>query len=962
MADTAPQRPTFVDPGTGAVYEFDEADATGAIDAGFVPETTEQRRVRVGEDKYGGIGGAAAAGALGTARGLTLGIGVDPLLTATGLVDKQTIKDLKEFQPGISVGTEIAGSILPVLASGGAGALAKGAATAGKLAVTSANIGARAGAAIAKPLAGLVSKGLAGKVLARAAEGAVAGTVESALYGVGSSLNELALGDGPLTAERFYSTVAPATMFAGAAGGVLGGALGAAGPLAGASLRKLAGVVRSADNVADDALRAAKDSGFKERIATLGSDEAAEARKAVMDHGDMASAEAALSDLSATKIADDIAGRVGGGESVKDALVNSARGWIAGMGEEINKLIDPDLLTVRALGGNQRTQRLAAAGARPGEITDATKQFGRSVYDLGIMRSDMGLDEMAKAARNVATENGARIGETRKVVSEILEANGKGVTLIDVLDDVRTNVLDPLADNASVDATKAHRTMIKELDSMFSRRVGALDDTIRPTTLDELSAKYGDNLDHVVTIEDIAKIKDDFKTQAAWEKTANTLGNPSPTLTNKAYRGLQGALEGRIKSAVRVLDDIDPSVSAAYREAKYNYGVARTVESILGRAIPADNAKVINGLVSTLFAGAAVGGATYEDMPAPLKILAMAAGTVGFTALRSRAPQVMAGLVRSVGKAKAAEIIKALDPIGVMTEAVTTAPTPSAPGAAAAAMSHADMMAAGATKAAAEAGGIKPLAKGLSAIDEQTTKVADRMMSALDKLSAGKRLELMAGPIAVMSADEIRHMRETAENPEAVAKMTELATADLAKVAPNAAAHMAGKFVATSEFLKAELPAPREVVGTMSAGRSKKWQPTQADKIKATHIKNAINDPVGVIEGLPSGKISPHAVKAIKAIYPEIYNEAVFTIANNFDKINEAADYKSKVAISILTGIPFDETMRPQYVAAMQATYSPQETQDQGGGSAAVGTRASGVAKISVGKKSQTMSERLAGR
>lgn len=161
------------------------------------------------EDKYGGIGGSAAAAGLGALRSATLGLS-DVALTKTGLMEPETLKGYEETNPISSFTGEVGGVFLP---TGVAGLLGK----AGK-AVTS---GVKALKAV--QTAGEVSN--AAKVLGATADigaHAMGSAVEGAIYsGVGNSLHEYALGDPSLNGEK----IATNFLHGFVAGGVLGGGL-----------------------------------------------------------------------------------------------------------------------------------------------------------------------------------------------------------------------------------------------------------------------------------------------------------------------------------------------------------------------------------------------------------------------------------------------------------------------------------------------------------------------------------------------------------------------------------------------------------------------------------------------------------------------------------------------------------------------------------------------------------------
>lgn len=227
--------PVFEPLGGPLVY-IDEGDLAAATQQGFTqPTPQEVARAELGE-KYGGVGSTTGAAVAGALRGATLG-GSDILASGLGLGER--LKAYQELEPGVSIGSEIAGALLPIAASalatapaGGAG----GAAVAGSLA---ARIAAQAPAALAmrageRAVAGLglaAAEGVAQGVGRTALRFGTQAAVEGALQGAGREAGQLAL-DNQLTGEHL-GQIAAAGLTGGALGFGIGGAIGAGAGLLG---------------------------------------------------------------------------------------------------------------------------------------------------------------------------------------------------------------------------------------------------------------------------------------------------------------------------------------------------------------------------------------------------------------------------------------------------------------------------------------------------------------------------------------------------------------------------------------------------------------------------------------------------------------------------------------------------------------------------------------------------------
>jgi hypothetical protein len=239
--------------------------------------------------QYGeGVGDVVKAGAAGLARGATLGAS-DAVLTAVGGDDtRKALQGLRQANPITSGVTEVAGAVAPVALSGGAGA-AGAAGTAGRAAGAIRAAGAlpRAAAAagslvergIARGLAGLGYEGttLAGRAAAGALKLGAAGATEGAIYGGAAAANDAVLRGDEITAEKIVSGMGHGALF----GGAVGGALGAAGPLASAGLSKLVPKKEALTKLAQEqALKSVARGTDIRRLAGRATGEAAEQRLA----------------------------------------------------------------------------------------------------------------------------------------------------------------------------------------------------------------------------------------------------------------------------------------------------------------------------------------------------------------------------------------------------------------------------------------------------------------------------------------------------------------------------------------------------------------------------------------------------------------------------------------------------------------------------------------------------------
>jgi len=191
-------------------------------DSRYRLETAAEERQRYLDENYGGLGGAAAAGVLGAARGASLGI-TDLAATATGLGDM--VADIAEAHPTISTVGEIGGGVAAALASGGAGGaglLARGGRAVAAPGIAAVKGGQAAAAAVESALRAGTTLEKGAVVMGRA----VGMAAEGAAFGGGAAMSEALLGDPDAAATDILADWAAGATTGAALGGVIGFAAG----------------------------------------------------------------------------------------------------------------------------------------------------------------------------------------------------------------------------------------------------------------------------------------------------------------------------------------------------------------------------------------------------------------------------------------------------------------------------------------------------------------------------------------------------------------------------------------------------------------------------------------------------------------------------------------------------------------------------------------------------------------
>lgn len=243
----------------GDLVSLPNEQVQAAVKAGYrIPAPQEEHALKLKSENSGGLANTLKAGAYGAARGLTFGAS-DQIATKGFGQDPEQLKALEEGNPEASTIGNVAGAVLPLIASeglsAGAGAvkggaaLAEGAGTLGAEALASGATKGALGAAaeyapttlasnaahavteaatpFAQKAVGLAinpeTSPIAHKILSSGLASGMGSAVEGAAYGLGQSISEDALGDPDAMGEHLMSNIGYGALLGGAGGALFGG-------------------------------------------------------------------------------------------------------------------------------------------------------------------------------------------------------------------------------------------------------------------------------------------------------------------------------------------------------------------------------------------------------------------------------------------------------------------------------------------------------------------------------------------------------------------------------------------------------------------------------------------------------------------------------------------------------------------------------------------------------------------
>lgn len=158
------------------------------------------------------------------------------------------------------------------------------------------------------------------------------------------------------------------------------------------------------------------------------------------------------------------------------------------------------------------------------------------------------------------------------------------------------------------------------------------------------------------------------------------------------------------------------------------------------------------------------------------------------------------------------------------------------------------------------------------------------------------------------------------------------------KVFENLAAVRAGDPVAADrmetlaarrlEALANQIPR-RPDLGGVSTGPDR-WQPSDMEMRAFARFAHAVEDPIGIVERLAAGTVTPEDATAMKQVYPEMYQQIQTEIMAKLPTLRATLPFQRRLALSIFSGVPVDSSMNPQILSQLQSSFTDEPGSEGG--------------------------------
>jgi hypothetical protein len=805
--------------------------------------------------------GAVAPVLTGAARGLTLGGSDEFIGSVGGEGARRRLLDYQTYAPVGSFAGEI-GAIAGAALLGDEAGL-------GAIPNAVGRLGAGAGTAVAE--------GLGGGLLARGAGLAVRGGIEGGIYGAGGVVTESALHNAPITGEAMVAGVAH-----GAAGGII-----ATGLLHGAGVGL--GKVRGAFRPSAEAFDAIAAREFGEAAPGIGKAMAADAEKVAAHPSDVKFGAA---------------GEAGPYRTPGDAV-----------GETY----------IKARGGDKQHELGEIWKHREVTLRDGAERIDTHSRDL-----QKAITEQQTAAKvtDMATFGDAKVNHMDKLVDRARFTEQADVVL-KWMSGAR-EAIDLAASDTAV--SKLGPAARKEFDGQMARLGKALE--------------AGDSLA-------LFKAADDAKRfvgrQAQFGRRATGLPEAAKAF-DALYQGEGGLMQALEHQSWGKAGEAQKAVNAATAQSiglgqkfsssfveEYGSSLGRPdyransnkVSTFLGGLTKAANdgdAQAVRDMITTRRAFLDATGSNYDHGPAAVK--AMAAERSALDRMESTFDKATkeTSLINQAKRLQAEEQAQKIGGlIGLATDTLS-----------------------------------KPVTtlQRLAQLEQHTKSVLDKFGGGTKKLVAGTGAETagipgeLAAPkgagkgffslllerggtaaerAAIVGAGrasfdrKAEAMASLQSNPAALTARVGAALGPFATDAPKSTQQATATAMAGLQFLASKMPPNRRDAFTLQPQLQPPTRASDTEIAQHMRYQEALDNPSILLEQAHKGSLTPDHVEAVKAVYPKLYDHMRNQIMQELVTSKSELPYGRRIQLGILLDLPTDQTLAPDFVSAIQATYTASE-------------------------------------
>lgn len=898
-----------------------------------------------------------AAFAAGALRGATLGLS-DVAMTQggklLGLDNQEALREVTQRSPMASLAGEITGGIGALLPTGGTAAVVGAPA---RLAIKAGESAIKGAGALAAKTGSAVAEKVAANVFTKAG---VAGLTEGALYGVGQTISDAALGDPDLTVQKALGNVGMGALFGGGLNLVGRGALEGANLAISKGLKAMAetnAIPKTAKEFAGwlgekygAAVNLSRgDFGVDEQSKILWDKGNAEFRKEVVEH--MADPDNLYRNIAAKfddvrKFSDELETTTGKAAKIQKEIIDENIGKITpakieALDDEMAEVLGAEYIAIRpTLKGNSLSNAEKKLGVE--KFDAAWSKARKIVTDMDQMRVAM-MEENAKFGTIIDPGSISQLSKITDELSTTIQSARKISQISDAIVKAKSELGErtaifnkpaALMTSREQDTKKALLPLWKtlkeasvdteifgELGATLAARADALN-VLRNGVQDfdkQFFTYTKDSKGKWQRIEDYSKIAGFFKNTEATSKEKKRLALEGfNTAVDETIGALKPIDDKAIKTEIANLQKVKAKVVDAKQQAfvaskiqrlenqitkiqQFNDEMAATV------AMAKERKQSFDKLIE--FSDAQRAAVNWLNTKESFTGKALYGGILGGLALP--------GAAEALGQ----EGSYLFNTIGFIGGALVGNP---------------------------RAGlkflsGLENAAQGLDKMAVNSAKRFKNLDTALQK-TTGVRKGITEGVKQAIIREKLRIEGNTQEDNE---KAYDKHVKDLNKLQSDPVGLYERVYDAVGEDAAESLPVTTQAmfdtaqraVGFLESKMPKdpynqglypdKFVPSFAELDKYANYSRAVMKPKTILKELESGNIKPETVEAVKAVYPRMYESVVAAVSNELLE-EKKISYDKRIQLGVLFEIPTVKALQPDYLQRIMANYAATEAEEQG--------------------------------
>jgi len=205
--------------------------------------------------------------------------------------------------------------------------------------------------------------------------------------------------------------------------------------------------------------------------------------------------------------------------------------------------------------------------------------------------------------------------------------------------------------------------------------------------------------------------------------------------------------------------------------------------------------------------------------------------------------------------------------------------------------------------------------------------------------TAGRAARVAAIPVAVqMYGRQARERREKVEkdmakvqayvsDPIASVRHDATLTRGMSDSAPRVTAALAAQHMRALDFMAGKLPVRESILPLQP--KSRQTRIPDQDIVKTARYFAAVKKPLGILQDLEAGAVTPEAVEAVRSVYPQLYQEIRTRVMRRITDSAEPLPFDATIQLSLLLDIPGHPMLTPGFLQRQQERWLNTSAQPQ---------------------------------